>query len=272
MTKKKRFFDFVKASESKGEIFIYGDIVPDGYEWGEDTSASVFRDELKQFENMDQIDIRINSGGGDVFTAVAIYNMIKRTKAKTVAHIDGLAASAASVIPMACDEIIMPENAIMMVHNAWSFVIGNHIEMRKFADDLERINETTVKQAYLSRNPELEESVVTDLMDKETWLNASQAMELGLITSIGETVQTAASITSEQIARYKNAPAALLKPDKDNPSNEQEDRLNALETKITQLLAALEESKEEEPEPEPKKPEEEPAKPTHSKLAKLFTL
>lgn len=261
MTKKKRFFDFVKASESKGEIFIYGDIVPDGYEWGEDTSASVFRDELKQFENMEQIDIRINSGGGDVFTAVAISNMIKRTKAKTVAHIDGLAASAASVLAMACDEIVMPSNALLMIHNAWSFAIGNHHEMRKFADDLERINETAVKQAYLSRNPELDEAHISDLMDKETWLTAAQSMELGLITSIGETVQTAASITNEQMARYKNAPKALLEPAKAGASNEQEERLKALESKIAQLVAVLE---------EPKK--KEPKKPTHNNLVTLFTL
>lgn len=254
MTKKKRFFDFVKASESKGEIFIYGDIVPDGYEWGEDTSASVFRDELKQFENMERIDIRINSGGGDVFTAVAISNMIKRVKAKTVAHIDGLAASAASVLAMACDEIIMPSNALLMIHNAWSFAIGNHHEMRKFADDLERINETAVKQSYLSRNPNLEEVVITDLMDKETWLTAEQSMELGLITSIGDTVQTAASITSEQMARYKNAPAALVDP-KDESNKEMEN----LKARIAALTAQIN---------EPKEPEQEPAK--HANLSRLF--
>lgn len=261
MKKKNQYFDFVKASETKGEIFIYGDIVPDGYEQGEDTSAGSFRDALAAFDGMSEIDIRINSGGGDVFTAVAIYNILKRHKAKTNVYIDGLAASAASVIAMAGDTVTMPSNAMLMIHNAWTFAIGNHHDLRKSADDLERINNSTVKQSYMSRNEAIEESDITRLMDEETWLTAAQAREMGLVDSVSESVQVAASITDEQIARYKNTPEVLQEPEEDNPSTDQDKRMDALESSVAELVKALSKV-------EPKK--EEPKR-MKSNFAQLFT-
>lgn len=211
MTKKK-YFSMKKASTERGEIHIYGDIVPAGWEWDEDVSGASFRDELAALSDVQVIDLRINSGGGDVFEAAAVYNMLKRHKARVEVHIDGLAASAASVIAMAGDKVTMPKNAMLMIHNAWTLGFGNHHELRKQADDLEKINDSTVKQSYLSKNPDFDADELSRLMDAETWLTADEALEMGLTDEVVSAVQVAASISDDQLARYKNAPAALTEP------------------------------------------------------------
>lgn len=206
----KKYFNIVKASDTKGEIYIYDNIVPAGWEYGEEVSAANFRDELQSLEGVNLIELHINSDGGDVFEASAIYNMLKRHKARIEVSIDGLAASAASVVAMAGDKVVMPQNAMLMIHNAWSFFMGNHNDFRKFADDLEKINDSSVKQAYLSKNPDLDVEELTRMMDAETWLTANEALELGLVDEVTKPMQAAASISKDFAARYKNTPSELV--------------------------------------------------------------
>lgn len=208
--KAKKYFNIVKVSEERGEIYIYDSIVPAGFEFGDEVSAASFRDELKALDDVKVIELRINSPGGDVFEASAIYNMLKRHKAHIEVYIDGLAASAASVVAMSGDKITMPQNAMLMIHNAWSIFMGNHNEFRKFADDLEKINETSVKQAYISRNPDLDVEELTRMMDDETWLTANEALSYGLIDHLAEPTQVAASISDDMASRYKNTPSKLV--------------------------------------------------------------
>lgn len=199
-----------KLDGQKAQIDIYGDIVSENYRWYEDeTSAVSFRNALAELGEIEELDIHINSGGGDVFEAVAIFNMIKRHKAKVNVHIDGLAASAASVIAMAADTLYMPENSMLMIHNAWSVFMGNHHELRDYADQLEKINDSTVKQSYLDKNPDIDVAALSALMDKETWLSANEAFEMGLVDEVVSAVQVAAFITSDQMARYEKVPAVL---------------------------------------------------------------
>lgn len=199
-----------KLDGQKAQIDIYGDIVSENYRWYEDeTSAVSFRNALSELGDIEELQIHINSGGGDVFEAVAIFNMIKRHKAIVHVHIDGLAASAASVIAMAADKLYMPENSMLMIHNAWSVFMGNHHELRDYANQLEKINNTTVKQSYLDKNPELDIEVLSQLMDKETWLSANEAFEMGLVDEVISAVPVAASITKDQMSRYENAPSNL---------------------------------------------------------------
>lgn len=212
---KGNYFTMAKAEgQQKAKIDIYGDIVSEDWRWSEtETSAVSFRDSLNALgEDINELDIHINSGGGNVFEAVAIYNMLKRHKAKVNVHIDGLAASAASVIAMAADNLHMPSNSMMMIHNAWSVFMGNHHELREFATQLEKINNTAVKQSYIEKNPDIDVDELSSLMDKETWLTAQEALEMGLADEVTNAVQTAASITAEQLARYENAPSALKDP------------------------------------------------------------
>lgn len=253
--KQKQYFNVVKAADGRGEIHIYGDIVSDDWRWGEETSAISFRDALNSMGDVQAIDVRINSGGGDVFEATAIYNMLKRHKASVEVHIDGLAASAASVIAMAGDKVTMPKNAMLMIHNAWTFAIGNHMDLRKQADDLEKINDSAVKQSYLSKNPEIEAEELSRLMDEETWLTADEALTLGLIDEVTTSVQVAASLSDDQLARYKNAPSALVEP-KEEPNAE----IEAMKAQIAALTELLN---------KPKEPEQEPVKPT-ANLSRLF--
>ena len=112
-----KFWDF-KAKENKAELMLYGEISDTSW-WGDEVTPKAFKSELDALGDVEQIDIYINSGGGDVFAGEAIYNMLRRHNAKKVVHVDGLAASIASIIAMVGDEIVMPENAMLMIHEAW---------------------------------------------------------------------------------------------------------------------------------------------------------
>ncbi|WP_397351398.1 head maturation protease, ClpP-related, partial [Paenibacillus larvae] len=134
---------------SSADIFIYGDIVT--YQWDEvDTSATSFKEDLDRLGDLSTINLYINSPGGSVFEGIAIHNMLKRHKANVHVHVDALAASIASVIAMAGDTIYMPKNSMLMIHNPWIFAWGNASEMRKIADDLDRIGNSS-KQVYLQK-------------------------------------------------------------------------------------------------------------------------
>lgn len=262
--KKGNYFKMAAVDQERAEIFIYGDIVPEGWRWSDDeTSAVSFRDALKSLGDVSAIDLRINSGGGDVFEAVAIYNMIKRHPATVTAHVDGLAASAASVIAMAADKLMMPANSMLMIHNAWSVFMGDHNAFRKFADDLENINQS-VKRSYLDKNSELKEDELSALMDAETWLSAQEALEMGLADEVITAVQVAASITEDQMARYSKTPAALTEDVKE-PSKDVWD-MEKLAKAVQDMQASIHTIQQQN-----KEPEKEPLQsPENSGLRKLF--
>jgi ATP-dependent Clp protease, protease subunit len=194
--------------ENSADIFIYGDIV--SYQWDEtDTSATSFKKDLDALGDVDTINLYINSPGGNVFEGVAIHNMLKRHKAKINVHVDALAASIASVIAMAGDTIHMPKNAMLMIHNPWTLAIGNATELRKVADDLDRIGQS-VKQTYLQKaGDKLSEEKLQEMLDAETWLSADEAFEYGLCDVVQEANQMAACISEEYLSKYKNVPEQL---------------------------------------------------------------
>lgn len=174
------------------DLYIYGDVESDGYDWWNDevirseTSANTFRETLAQHPNVSQINIYINSYGGSVFEGTAIYNQLKRHPARKTVYVDGFACSIASVIAMAGDEVVMPRNTMMMIHNMWMGAVGNAAQLRKAADDLDVIN-AAGRQAYLEKAGEkLDEAQLTAMMDAETWLTAQQCMDLGLADRFAE--------------------------------------------------------------------------------------
>lgn len=173
------------------ELYIYGD-VESGYEdwWGvyheSETSADFFRQELAKYPNVSQINVFINSAGGSVYEGTAIYNQLRRHPAHKTVYVDGFACSIASVIAMAGDEVIMPPNTLMFIHNMWQVAIGNAEALRKAADDLDVIN-AAGRQAYLQKaGDKLSEERLEKLMDAETWLTAAECVELGLADRLGE--------------------------------------------------------------------------------------
>src|SRR5690606_37040464 len=143
------------------------------------------------------INLYINSSGGSVFEGIAIHNMLKRHKAKINVHIDALAASIASVIAMSGDTIFMPKNSMLMIHHAWTFAIGNAEQLRKTADDLDRITNSS-KQSYLQKaGDKLTDEKLTEMLDAETWLSADEAYRYGLCDVVLEANQMVASISDE---------------------------------------------------------------------------
>ncbi|MEV2620338.1 head maturation protease, ClpP-related [Paenibacillus larvae] len=213
--KKNTFWKMKMSADgsSSADIFIYGDIVT--YQWDEvDTSATSFKEDLDRLGDLSTINLYINSPGGSVFEGIAIHNMLKRHKANVHVHVDALAASIASVIAMAGDTIYMPKNSMLMIHNPWIFAWGNASEMRKIADDLDRIGNSS-KQVYLQKaGDKLSDEKLQDMLDAETWLSADEAFEYGLCDVVQEANTMAASISDEFINRYKNVPKQLISQQK----------------------------------------------------------
>lgn len=207
------------------DLYIYGDVEGDYLDWWtwslveSETSAQRFREELSAHPNATQINIYINSYGGSVFEGTAIYNQLKRHPAHKTVYIDGFACSIASVIAMAGDEVVMPRNALMMVHNMWMGISGNAAELRKAANDLDVIN-SAGQQAYLLKAGEkLDEAKLTQLMDAESWLTAEQCITLGLadryadeeadMSGAAAVLQKANLNLSQRIEMQKNLAAQL---------------------------------------------------------------
>ncbi|MED4162471.1 Clp protease ClpP [Halalkalibacterium halodurans] len=165
---------------------------------------------LNQVEGLDELNIYINSPGGSVFAGLAIYNMLSRNKAKKKVYIDGVAASIASVIALAGDEIYIPSNAFMMIHNPWTWAIGNAKDLRKIADDLDQIAKGAMA-VYLENLVEgVEESTIQAMLDNETWLNAEEASKYFNVTVI-EAKEYAAS-ANDYLKHYQKTPKSLLEP------------------------------------------------------------
>lgn len=169
-----------EADSENAEINIYGAI---GGMFS-DVNAKKIKKQIESI-NKDIINVNINSPGGDVFDSVAIHNMLKKHKAKVIVYIDGIAASGASVIAMAGDEIKMPSNAMLMIHNAWTFAMGNSKDLKQVANQLEKIDNGAVKRSYLERFVGSEEEL-NKLLDNETFLTAEESVSLGLADEVIE--------------------------------------------------------------------------------------
>ena len=145
---------------------------------------------------MKNINLFINSPGGGVFAGITIYNIINRLEAYITAYIDGLAASIASVIPMAADKIIMPKNALMMIHNPWSAVAGSAADMRKEAEILDRAK-ISILSTYSDKTKKPEKDL-SEMMDKETWMTGTEAKTLGFSDVLEEKKDIKACLTGSK--------------------------------------------------------------------------
>ena len=230
-----------ESKTSTPELFIDGEIVSDEYE-DSDTSAAGFRDALKSLGDAKVINLHINSPGGSVFEGIAIYNMLKQNSAHINVYVDGLAASIASVIAMSGDAIFMPSNAMMMIHNPWTFAVGNANELRKQADDLDQITKSSI-QTYLAKaGDKLDEDTLKDLMDNETWLTAQEAVDYGLADEVMEANKAAASIDQRFAERYLHVPKQLLVkdgPDKGPKQKLADDKLQRIQKSALEKSKAL---------------------------------
>lgn len=149
------------------------------------TSQRYFVENLKDLKPGDRVNLFINSMGGSVKEALGIYSALRRCPATVYAYIDGFAASAASVIAMAGEKVIMPRNTAMMIHNAAWCDYGNPAQLRKSADDLEVINMAAIQSYTMHAGDKLPADELQRMLDAETWLTAEQCMEYGLADEYG---------------------------------------------------------------------------------------
>jgi ATP-dependent Clp protease protease subunit len=194
----------VKAKANKSaEVLIYEDV---GAGWFGGVTAKEFAAELKALGDVTSIDVRINSYGGDVFEGLAIYNQLVRHKATVTTHVDGIAASIASVIAMAGKEIRIAESGWMMIHDAWGMAVGNAAQMREMADRLQATSHTLM-QIYAARTG-VDEATLKQWMVEEKWFDASTAIESKFADSMAENLRMAARAVPEQFA-FRHAPDAI---------------------------------------------------------------
>jgi len=178
--KKRKFWNWVRdADTGERTLVLNGQIAEDSW-FGDEVTPTIFRDELMKGEG--NITVWINSPGGDVFAAAQIYNMLMDYKGNVTVRIDGLAASAASVIAMAGTTVEMSPVGMLMVHNPSTAVIGNTKEMQAAIQMLDEVKES-ILNAYELKTGQSRQSL-SDLMDAESWMNAKKAVELGFADKI----------------------------------------------------------------------------------------
>lgn len=177
----KKYYSMV-SENGEANINIYGDIT--SWEWLEsDVSSYTLSKELDSLgDGINTINVYINSYGGEVAEGLAIYNSLKRHKAKIKTYCDGFAASIASVIFMAGDERIMSNASLLFIHNAWTYAGGNANELRKTADDLETMTQASIN-AYMN-HVNITEEELKEMLDAETWITPQDALTMGFATSI----------------------------------------------------------------------------------------
>jgi ATP-dependent Clp protease protease subunit len=214
----KRFWNFkAAAGDNPPELVLYGEISEASW-FGDEVTPAQFNADLKALGDANELLVRLNSPGGDVFAAQAIYTMLRQHPARVTMRVDGLAASAATIILMAGDRIQMPANAMLMVHNPWTVAAGDANGLRDMADTLDTVRETMLA-VYTARTGQTVEQI-TELLDAETWLTAEKAAALGFADEVLSLVRVDAKLRGENLwqvngtlcdlSAMKSQPLALL--------------------------------------------------------------
>lgn len=237
----KKFWDFkprAKAVNSENntpaELILYGDISETSW-WGDEITPKLFDSDLAALGDVDEICVRINSGGGDVFAANAIYARLKDHKAHITVKIDGWAASAATIIAMAGDVIKIPANGVFMIHNPQMDVHGYYEaeDFVKLSEELAVIKQSIINAYCLKTGKD--ESEISALMDKETWLDGEQAVDNGfcdelMFADVQTKVENSSRIVVNSmifdLTEYSNIPKSLLNCRKKRESSENGDFTN----------------------------------------------
>ena len=223
------------------EVYVYGEIGT----WGI-TANQFVRDLAALDDGVSPIVVAFNSVGGDLFDGLAIHNALSRLGERCTGRVDALAASAASVAVCGAHKVVIASNAMLMIHNPWTYASGDAEDLRKVATALDQAMEAIIA-AYKAKAPNIDEVELRRLVNAETWLTASEAVALGLADEVGEGVTVKACLgQGGALQRYQHAPQALL--------------------------AQLEEEPEPEPEPTPEPVKPEPENPPIVDSAKLALL
>ncbi|WP_252235567.1 head maturation protease, ClpP-related [Clostridium sp. CH2] len=181
-----RFWNFVETPDEEVELMLYGELVSQKSWWNDDgqITASDFKEQLDLYKDRDNITVRINSNGGDVFTASAIYTLLKDCKASITVKIDGMAMSAATVVAMAGDKVLIPSTSIFMIHDPLAGLCGyyNVSDLEKVINRLSVVKNTIIN-AYTSKSDKTKEEIET-LMTNELWLTGEDAVNEGFCDEV----------------------------------------------------------------------------------------
>jgi ATP-dependent Clp endopeptidase proteolytic subunit ClpP len=197
--------------ENSADMILYGTIGSD--EWWDDICDKTFKEDIANLGEVENINLHINSPGGSVFAAVAIANTLKNHKAKVTAYIDGLAASAATIITSACNVVKMPKNALFMIHNPLTWAYGNKQELEKTGILLDKVKDS-ILETYLTKAKDRTKEELSAFMDEEKWFNAEEAKEYGFVDEILEEIESPQNINNLlivnslafDISKFKNFP------------------------------------------------------------------
>jgi len=204
-----------EATERVIEVFVYGEIGT----WG--ITASQFMQDLRAIDDgVSPVIAAFNSIGGDLFDGLAMHNTLSRLGERCTARIDALAASAASVAVCGAHKVVIASNAMLMIHNPWTYAAGDADNFRKVADVLDQTMEAIIA-AYKAKAPDIDEAELRGLVAAETWLTASEAVALGLADEVGDGVQVKACLGQGGVMqRYQHTPAELLAQLDEAPESE----------------------------------------------------
>ena len=216
---------FDSINEENAELYFYGDIASESWQsywYDEDKCPQDIADFLGELDGYKSIDIYINSGGGSVHGGLAIYNQLKRYDGFKTVHVDGLAASIASVIALAGDRVIIPSNAQMMIHKPWSYCGGNADDMRREADALDSCQKAITAVYMENVNEGVTEEKITEFINNETWMTGEEAKEYFNI-EVEESNSQFACSRSMFFDKYKNTPE-VIKNSKEEVKNDNENK------------------------------------------------
>lgn len=225
--KKEAPFYLIK-NESVPTIYVY-DVISEN--WG--VSARQFSDDLNKID-APEIHLRINSPGGDVFAAKAMVQQMLNHKAKIIAFIDGLAASAATTLANGADEVRMADGGQYMIHNAWSFCGGDHRDMEKMSELLKTISADIAKDYAKKTGKTVKQ--IQDWMDDETWFTAEKALENGFIDAIvDKEVKKTAAKNLWDLSEYEKAPKSWVEQSFVNSDSDLDYNIEHLQRRLKML-------------------------------------
>lgn len=225
------------STETSADLYFYGDIVSSSWQsywFDEDKAPQDIVDFLSDVEDVKELNIYINSGGGSVYAGLAIHNLLKRHKAKKIVTIDGIAASIASVIALAGDEIILHKSSQFMIHKPWSGCWGNADELRKVADMLDKCQKS-ITSIYMENVVEgITEEEINELVNKETWFVGEEVAKYFNVT-IKDSVDFFAC-TSDFFKNYKNTPKNILKKNKKEEITLNDEAISKIANKVVEMI------------------------------------
>lgn len=218
-----KFFEIKNITSTKADLYIYGEIVTEKW-YDYEVDLKTFKEQLDSLGDIKELNIYINSPGGSVFVASTMISMLKRLKDNGIiinAYVDGIAASAASLLLMVANNIYLYQNSIVMIHKPMTFAYGNAFELQKEIDALNKVEDSVAIPMYLEKAKISEEELRQKIND-ETWFNAEEMNDCFEVTCLDEEKQVAACLDMNIFKNYKNIPTKIIEYTKNKENSQKE--------------------------------------------------